>query len=127
MEAHQKPLVFEPLGISEIRLVRFTKDSKTPDQVQLQLERFKMENVPSFVALSYVWGDQKDLHAVSINNRSFSVTKNLFLALTHIYDLLPKKASEKHQILVKTSYSCGSMQFVSTRRMLTKSLSRFQK
>ena len=89
MEAHQKPLVFEPLGISEIRLVRFTKDSKTPDQVQLQLERFKMENVPSFVALSYVWGDQKDLHAVSINNRSFSVTKNLFLALTHIYDLLP--------------------------------------
>jgi hypothetical protein len=89
MEAHQKPLVFEPLGISEIRLVRFTKDSKTPDQVQLQLERFQIENVPSFVALSYVWGDSKDSHAVSINNRSFGVTKNLFQALAHIYDLLP--------------------------------------
>jgi hypothetical protein len=69
--------------------VRFKKDSRTPDQVQLQLERFQIENVPSFVALSYVWGDPKDLHAVSINNRSFSVTKNLFQALAHIYDLLP--------------------------------------
>lgn len=87
MEDQKTSLEYRPLGDSEIRLVSFKKDQGSSSPFELQLEHFESSNVPSYIALSYVWGDPTNSHPVNVNCRDFNVTQNLYEALLHISEL----------------------------------------
>ena len=87
MEDQKTSLEYRPLRDSEIRLVSFKKDQGGPSPFELQLEHFESPKAPSYIALSYVWGDPNNLHPVDVNSRDFNVTQNLYEALLHIHEL----------------------------------------
>lgn len=87
MEVQKTSLEYRPLGDSEIRLVSFQKDQGASSPVELRLEHFESPKAPSYIALSYVWGDPNNLHPVIVNCQDFNVTQNLYEALLHIYEL----------------------------------------
>jgi hypothetical protein len=43
-----------------------------------------LDDKPSFTALSYVWGDQKNKRVVLVNKHPWKVTQNLFLAMMEL-------------------------------------------
>lgn len=87
MENQKTSLEYRPLGDSEIRLVSFKKNQSGASRFELQLEHFESTKVPSYIALSYVWGDPTNSHPVNVNCRDFNVTQNLYEALLHINEL----------------------------------------
>ena len=80
-------LEYRPLGDLEIRLVSFKRDQGGSSPFELQLEHFECLKAPSYIALSYVWGNPDNSHPVNVNSRDFNVTRNLYEALLHIYEL----------------------------------------
>ncbi len=87
MEDQRTSLEYRPLGDSEIRLVSFKKDHGGSSPFELQLEHFESPRVPSYIALSYVWGDPNNSHPVNVDCRGINVTQNLYDALLHISEL----------------------------------------
>ncbi len=87
MEDQKTSLEYRPLRDSEIRLVSFKKDQGGSSPFELQLEHFESPKAPSYIALSYVWGDPNNSHPVDVNCRDFNVTQNLYMALLHIHEL----------------------------------------
>ena len=87
MEDPKISFEYRPLVGSEIRLVSFKKDQGSTSPFELQLEQFEFSKAPSYIALSYVWGDPNNSHPVNVNCRDFNVTQNLYVALLHIYEL----------------------------------------
>jgi hypothetical protein len=47
---------YEPLRNDEIRLVRLQHSSR-PDDIKCDIQHFQLRNCPSYIALSYTWGD----------------------------------------------------------------------
>jgi len=43
-----------------------------------------LDNPPDYEALSYVWGDPKDVHPISLEEHHFPITKNLMCALQNL-------------------------------------------
>ncbi|KAI8659127.1 HET domain-containing protein [Fusarium sp. Ph1] len=74
--------IYKPLDrvTSEIRVVRIPPK----DDDSLWLDTVCLDDNPTFVALSYVWGDPNITEAISLDNQPFQVTKNLAAALKHI-------------------------------------------
>ncbi|EFQ93521.1 hypothetical protein PTNB73_00084 [Pyrenophora teres f. teres] len=60
----------------QIRLVKLHPHRDEP--LQLDIETFDLENAPEFVALSYTWGPESPTFDIVVNNRPFSVRKNLY-------------------------------------------------
>ena len=87
MEDQETSLEYRPLGDSEIRLVSFKKGQGSSCPFELQLDHFDSPKAPSYIALSYVWGDPNNSHSVNVNSRNFNVTQNLYEALLHIHEL----------------------------------------
>ena len=87
MEDQETSLEYRPLRDFEIRLVSFKKGQGDSSPFELQLDHFEAPKAPSYIALSYVWGDPKNSHPVNVNSRNFNVTQNLYEALLHIYEL----------------------------------------
>jgi hypothetical protein len=78
---------YSPLEASEIRLIKL-KQQDLQDGIfncDIQEYHFELDVVPTYYALSYVWGDPNDLKTIRINDTySMSITKNLYDALLHI-------------------------------------------
>ncbi|KAJ4202065.1 hypothetical protein NW759_015453 [Fusarium solani] len=74
--------IYKPLDRvkSEIRVVRIPPK----DGDSLRLNTVCLDDNPAFAALSYVWGDPNIKEAISLDNQSFPVAKNLAAALKHI-------------------------------------------
>ena len=87
MEDQKTSSEYRPLGDAQIRLVSFKKDHGGSSAFELQLEHFESSNVPSYIALSYVWGDPTNTRPVNVNCRDFNITRNLYEALLHINEL----------------------------------------
>ena len=87
MEKQKTSLKYRPLEESAIRLVSFKKDQGASSPFELRLEHFKAPKIPSYIALSYPWGDPNNLHPVTVNCQDFNVTQNLYKALLHIYEI----------------------------------------
>ena len=87
MEDQKTSLEYRPLGDSETRLVSFKKDQGSSSPFELRLEHFESSKAPSYIALSYVWGDPNNSHPVIVSGQDFHVTQNLYEALLHIYKL----------------------------------------
>ncbi|KIM93325.1 hypothetical protein OIDMADRAFT_74457, partial [Oidiodendron maius Zn] len=52
--------------------------------VSITIEHVSLINPPSYIALSYCWGDQSETQTISIDGRKFQVTSNLEAALRQL-------------------------------------------
>lgn len=75
--------VYQPLDGSEIRLICI-KPGTSDTSITCELQKFLLETSPSYCALSYVWGDEKDTRPITVNGQSFNVTINLFTGLQEL-------------------------------------------
>lgn len=54
------------------------------DAVECELRVANLQDSPEYEALSYVWGDRKDLVEIKCCSRTFSIGRNLHSALKHL-------------------------------------------
>ncbi|MCJ1477606.1 hypothetical protein MMC13_006279 [Lambiella insularis] len=67
----------------EIRLLTL-QQGKLDDQPCCDIEVVSLTSRPKYVALSYVWGDEKDRASILLHDGQYSVTANLELALRYL-------------------------------------------
>lgn len=80
-----KSFEYDALDASrEIRLLRVsaTEDSDNDRPITSSLFHVKLDDCPSYIALSYVWGDAKETLPISVNGSVVSIAKNLQEALS---------------------------------------------
>lgn len=67
------------LNLNEIRLLRIHAATMDDDdhRVQIDLQKFTLEESPSYVALSYAWGKARHTNKVRVNGRETTVRRNL--------------------------------------------------
>lgn len=97
--------VYQPLDVakSEIRLLKVPpKDS---DET-FEMLTVSLDDNPSFIALSYVWGDTIDLGSITIDGQSASIPRNLEAALSCIRGLDPAPTSPQRGLLIWADAIC---------------------
>ena len=67
----------------KIRLLTLQAGEKT-DRVDCELDVWPLDQAPTYYALSYVWGDERDTRPIRVNDLELQVTSNLESALRHI-------------------------------------------
>jgi Heterokaryon incompatibility protein (HET) len=65
---------------------------KSNEIVRCSLNVVDTDEFPEYEALSYVWGSQEDLRTILLENKEFSITNNLFVAL----QLLRRKDTDRY-------------------------------
>ncbi|KLU90400.1 hypothetical protein MAPG_10254 [Magnaporthiopsis poae ATCC 64411] len=75
--------IYSPLDTSQrqFRLLQLVGSKATP---RYRLRSFPLDSAPTYMALSYVWGDASKTRDIVVNNRKHPVTLNLAAALQHI-------------------------------------------
>lgn len=85
------------LGQNEIRVLMVMPDCYQDDRQDIHCYMIRMDLAKTkqfgltkfpFVALSYVWGSEKDKKQIFINGRRAHVTQNLYEALFHVREVL---------------------------------------
>lgn len=66
----------------QIRLLRFLKPDGNADAIRCRLDTYDLEGCPSFVALSYTWGNAHPSRTMTLNGEVFPVRQNLHSALS---------------------------------------------
>lgn len=75
---------YKPLdGPDMIRLICLEPDSDLA-KLACRLEHFSLDQQPSYIALSYVWGDGKVTTRLKCNDGHLHITRNLEAALFHL-------------------------------------------
>ncbi|KAJ9610753.1 hypothetical protein H2200_005530 [Cladophialophora chaetospira] len=76
---------YKPLGIqgNPIRLLTLWP-GKWDDEILCTIHHADLDNELAYRALSYTWGDAHDTREILLQNRPFSVTRNLEIALRHL-------------------------------------------
>ncbi|KAJ4372098.1 hypothetical protein N0V83_003871 [Neocucurbitaria cava] len=81
-----RPLKFPPssrLVNDQLRII--TLDGATiGDRLVGHVQTYNFSNAPAYYALSYTWGDEPDLHPISLNGSTRFIRSNLFHALQRI-------------------------------------------
>ncbi|PVH96254.1 HET-domain-containing protein, partial [Periconia macrospinosa] len=74
---------YDKLDTSEphFRLVKIHPASAEDDPIRCSLFTTKIEGAPVYGALSYCWGDAKDVETITVCQETFLATKNLAAAL----------------------------------------------
>lgn len=72
-----------PLANGEIRILEVLS-GKHEDDMRCVLRSVDLPSLPSYEAVSYVWGDPSITKPIDINGAAFNVTVNLEAALRHI-------------------------------------------
>ena len=67
-----------------IRLVVVLPATSKSAAIDCVLCHESLDNNPQYEALSYTWGDMADTRDIRVDGKSFTVTKNLFVALQHL-------------------------------------------
>jgi len=85
MDAYKyEPL--DPTG-TEIRLIKLEPSQQFSAQIRCSIFRARLEDAPTYNALSYVWGDQSNPICIKLNGCLFPVGINLYLALRRLRSL----------------------------------------
>src|SRR4051812_48286112 len=71
-------------GKSAIRLFKLLSSSTWEEDVKCFMYSACMDEIPSYEAISYVWGDSKVTQRIFVNGHILSVTKNLATALRYM-------------------------------------------
>jgi hypothetical protein len=84
---HYSSLLREP---DRIRLLRLLPDTNQTAPIHCQLLEYTLQGpvrgTHLYEALSYVWGDSKERHAIFINEHPFNVRENIYAALSCLRD-----------------------------------------
>jgi hypothetical protein len=74
-----------------IRLLRFLPETVGSD-IHCAIDEYDTENMQgaSYTALSYVWGDTRTLHPITLSGKIAYVTPNLKEALVHLFAVHPR-------------------------------------
>ncbi|TVY65743.1 Heterokaryon incompatibility protein 6 OR allele [Lachnellula suecica] len=70
----------------KIRILTLLKSSSVKDGIQCELHTLSQEDNPSYVALSYLWGNENPTRNISVNGEDFPAPLNLYSALEHFCD-----------------------------------------
>ncbi|ETS74980.1 hypothetical protein PFICI_13464 [Pestalotiopsis fici W106-1] len=84
---------YQPLNLSsrQVRLITLLPASDTlGDKVFVILRTVSLDDEPTYEALSYVWGDEKDTREISVDGKTANVTKNLEAALRRLRGPSPR-------------------------------------
>jgi hypothetical protein len=71
---------YKPLVSSEIRLIKILPGKA----LAFELLHCSLTDAPPYCALSYTWGAEGGCDTIRLDDRRFSLTKNLFQALCHL-------------------------------------------
>ncbi|KAF2123029.1 heterokaryon incompatibility protein-domain-containing protein [Lophiotrema nucula] len=93
----------DPLKLDsrQIRLLRFINPQPSSPGIHLEISHHYLEDrifrrkCPRYWALSYTWGPETPLIAISINNRSFRVRRNLWTLLSAVKFGAPRNLDEE--------------------------------
>ncbi|KAH7414426.1 heterokaryon incompatibility protein-domain-containing protein [Phaeosphaeria sp. MPI-PUGE-AT-0046c] len=77
------PLAYKELQTNEIRLIELLPN-RSGAQVECRLFTVSLDNVPSYEALSYVWGDASVTRTITCDERAMEVTLSLATALERL-------------------------------------------
>jgi hypothetical protein len=79
--------IYTPLNTSryEIRVVDL-HPGEPDDPIHCSLKKVSLENGADYIALSYVWGDDKNTRPIQVNGNTLNITFNLALALKRLRD-----------------------------------------
>jgi hypothetical protein len=71
---------------TQIRILKLLHSSTENSQIQCQLRiaNLNPKNPPSYIALSYTWGDETKKSEILIDGQGFQATVNLVAALRHL-------------------------------------------
>jgi hypothetical protein len=85
------PVVYQPLtSRTSFRILKLHPASQGADiSCHLTYESLAEDELPKYVALSYVWGDPNVTTAITVNDQPFQVTLNLASALRHLRNAAP--------------------------------------
>lgn len=72
---------YSPLDRTRNNIRLITLLSSSSIERQYSLETFCVTDCPSFIALSYVWGDEQASHQIVVNGKLFKIRTNLWDAL----------------------------------------------
>ncbi|KAI6086931.1 HET-domain-containing protein [Hypoxylon rubiginosum] len=67
----------------QIRLVTI-RPGTWPDKIECEVHVVSIDDDPCYEALSYVWGDATKRKLISVDDRNFDVTENLYFALRRL-------------------------------------------
>ncbi|PQE24876.1 heterokaryon incompatibility protein [Rutstroemia sp. NJR-2017a WRK4] len=79
---------FKPFVAAEnvhpIRLLTLLPSRNFDDDLRCEVNHTSLEDKPEFEALSYAWGNPKDVVPLLLHDQTFHITKNLASALRHL-------------------------------------------
>lgn len=76
----------------QIRLLKLQPGAGT---IRVTMQSYNLTESPPFVALSYEWGDDSEMHDIMINEQAFKIRRNLRDALQHIRILQADRSSTR--------------------------------
>jgi hypothetical protein len=79
-----RPLAHQPDEMDIIRLLEIHTSDMCSPMIKFSLRKFALEAAPSYMALSYCWGDPNIKQPIWAGDAVLDVTTNLHAALTHI-------------------------------------------
>lgn len=83
------PFSYTPLDSSrqEIRLISISRPEPCDSEghLRINLAHFPLDKAPSYLALSYAWGENSPTHQISCNGQRLMITESLDLALRRVF------------------------------------------
>ncbi|PMD32313.1 hypothetical protein L207DRAFT_518707 [Hyaloscypha variabilis F] len=73
-----------PLEEGQIRLLALRQGSNQDDPIECELSTCELDNAPSYEALSYFWGTNRNTRAISLHGSTFRVREDLYNALRRL-------------------------------------------
>jgi hypothetical protein len=71
-------------NVHPIRLLTLLPTTNFDDDLRCEVNHTSLEDKPEFEALSYAWGNPKDVVPLLLHDQTFHITKNLASALRHL-------------------------------------------
>ncbi|CAO2651357.1 Nn.00g039270.m01.CDS01 [Neocucurbitaria sp. VM-36] len=79
--SHDTPYHGQPLGVNEVRLLAIKRHN---DALHLATQVHKLDHIPEYAAVSYVWGTTPASKIASCNNRDLLITQSAFEMLQYL-------------------------------------------
>lgn len=109
-------IIYQPLDKStrEIRLIQILSDDPN-SLVECRLQTHSLDDQPSFVALSYVWGDPQAREDILIDGQLMSITLSLAQALRSARGVFAKLTEGSTILLLWADAICINQQDIAER------------
>lgn len=84
VESEKTPdAIYQSLSSNEVRFMKLCP-APWSEPIKCDIINFSVDEAPAYVALSYAWGDPTDTVEITLNDKPFHITTNLFNALRQL-------------------------------------------